>query len=342
MENSLNNLQNLKKGLFEQKGGTIGMVLLAIGVIFFIIKIPAIVNFVDSLFHLIIVSLATAGILYVLFDKKIRMLVGTLYMMAIRFLVGAVIKLDPIAILEDTISKMYKSINNVEDKMGKLNGIRLDLKEKIKKKKKDLKECLDRLSLAQKNGKADLVALEDRQSIRLRDLTQEYIDLQASTENWYGTLSKIAEAAKITVQDAENEVAAQKERYELIKTSHSAFKSAMSILNGDPDQLAYYNQAFQFINDDIMNKIGEMDRIINSTGGVIDKIDMNKEIYAIKGSEISKKYQELGIDALFTKFEALPSKSVNNILNQPKIEEAKVISTIPTAEKVEIKETKYF
>ena len=51
-------------------------------------------------------------------------------------------------------------------------------------------------------------------------------------------MSKIAEMAALTVKDAENEVEAQKERYAIVKESHSAFKSAMSVINGDPDELA--------------------------------------------------------------------------------------------------------
>jgi len=327
MENSLSTVGNKAKGLFDQKGGTFGMVLLAIGVLFFIIKLPAIVSFVDSLFHLVITLAALATILFVLTDKKTRMLVGTLYMMGVRSLIGAVIKINPIAILEDTITRMYKSIENVEDKMGKLNGIRLKLKDKIKQKKKLLSECLDRLEVAKRTGKNDQVILEDRQSVRLTELTQDYIDLQTSTENWYNTLSKIADKAKLTVQDAQNEVDAQKEKYEMVKTSHSAFKSAMSILQGDPDQLAMFNQAFQYVNDDIMDKIGEMDRVMNSTGGMLDKIDLEKESYMIKGNDISEKYKELGIDALFTKFDALPSHQMTSIMtNTP---EATVISSTP-------------
>lgn len=329
MESTLsNNLNGLKKGLFEQKGGTLGMILLAIGLIFFIVKIPAIVNFVDSLLHLVIVLGILAGIIFVLTDKKIRNVVGLLYIIGIQKLIGNIIKIDPIAILEDTIKKMYRKIENVETNMGKINGIKLKLKDKIKTKKTELANCLERLQIAQQKGKKEQEIIEDRQSVRLKDLCQEYMDLYSSTEKWYDALSKIAEAAKMTVQDAENEVAAQKERYELVKTEHSAFKSAMSILNGDPDQLANYNMAYQFINDDIMNKIGEMDRVINSAGGMLDKIDLDKEIYAIKGGDISKKYQELGIDSLFTKLEDLPSKKVNNLLNPIDIE-ATIVSSKP-------------
>lgn len=316
MENSLNKLSDKTRGLFDQKGGTLGMVILALGVIFLIFKLPVIVDFVDSLFHLIIVSVATAGVLYVLLDKRVRNIVGTLYMFGIRFMMGMVIKMDPIAILEDGIRRMYQAIANVEEKMGKLNGIRLRLKDNINKKKKELEECLERRRVAEQHNKKDLMVLEDRQSVRLVNLTKEYMELSESAENWYKTLSKIAEMATLTVKDAENEVAAQKERYDMVKTSHSAFKSAISVLKGNPDELAMFNEAFQYVNNDIMSKVGEMDRVIMTTGGMLDQIDLEKEVFSIKGADISKKYEELGIDSLFSKFEVLPSEKMQTITQE--------------------------
>ncbi|MDD5649001.1 MAG: hypothetical protein PHF86_01045 [Candidatus Nanoarchaeia archaeon] len=337
MENSLSKLETKAKGIFDQKGGTLGMVLLAIGVIFFLIKLPAIVSFVDSLFHLIITCVATAGILYLLFDKKIRKVVGTLYMMGIRYLMGCIIKMNPIAILEDTIIKMYKTIQNGEQQMGKLNGNRMKLKEKINTRKRELEDCLNRKSIAEKQQKKEVMVLEDRQSVRLVNLIKEYMSLYESTEEWYKNLSRLVEFAKLNAQDAENEVAIQKERYEIIRASHNAFRSAMSIIKGDPDELALYNQAFQYVNDDIMEKVGEMDRVINSTGGMMDKMDIEKEVFAIKGDEISKKYQELGIDALFTKFEALPSKQIKSTIT---VEDAVIIPT--STNLVSTQKSKYF
>lgn len=233
--------------------------------------------------------------------------------MAIRSLMGAVVKMNPIAILEDTIKQMYKRIENVEDKMGKLNGVRVKFKEKIKEKKRELEKCLDRKAAAEAHGKPELAAIEARQAVRLVDITNEYIELQESSENWYNTLSKIAELAKLTAQDAENEVSIQKEKYQMVRDSHSAFKSAMSILKGNPDELALYNQAFEVVAQDIMNKVGEMDRVINTTGGMIDKMEIDKEMYSIKGNDISKKYEELGIEALFTKMTELPSTQMTKL-----------------------------
>lgn len=339
MEGALNKLSTIKKGLFDQKGGTFGLVLLAIGAVFFVAKIGAIVAFVDSLVHLIIVGVIGAAVLYVFLDPKARLAMGTLYMLAIKKIMGTIIKMNPIAILEDTILKMHKSIARVEENMGKLNGVRLELDKKIKEKKEELEECLEKKKVAEKQGKRELAIIQDRQSARLVSLTQDYIDLHTSTEKWYETLSKIAQMASMTVEDAQNEVEAQKERYKMVKSANSAFKSAMSILKGDPDQLAMYNEAFEYINEDIMGKLGEMDRVINSTGGMIDQIDVDKDVYALKGNDILKKYEELGIDALFNKFEALPSKRMDSLMP---VQEAVILSSTPATPVETNEKKKYF
>ena len=199
MESSLKSYGNKAKGVFDQKGGTLGMVVLAIGVVALLVFFQPILAIVQlalqNILGIIALCLVIAGILYVVFDKNARLLLGTLYMMAIRSLMGAVIKMNPIAILEDTIKQMYKRIANVEEKMGKLNGVRLKFKDKIKEKKKLLQTTLDRKAAAEKRGNEALAQVESRQAVRLVDITNEYIEFQNSYDNWYKTLTKIAEMA---------------------------------------------------------------------------------------------------------------------------------------------------
>jgi hypothetical protein len=307
-QSSLNNMSklSLNKDVFKQKGGTLGLVILAGLFCLVAFNLPAILAWVNTLLKLIVSLVGLAAFLYVAFDPKVRLAVSTFYMIAIRKLLGWIVKMDPISILEDTIKKMFKSISRLEDSMGKLNGVRLKLKDKIEEKKEDLRDCLERKKVAIRQGKNDLQIVEDRQSVRLQKLVEDYMELHDSSEKWYNVMSKIADMAKLTVQDAENEVEAQKERYSMVKLSHSAFKSAMSVINGNPDELALYNQAWAYTQEDIMAKLGEMDRVINTAGGLMDKIDVEKEVYKIKGDDLLKKYDELGLDALFDKFE--PSK----------------------------------
>lgn len=336
MENSLQKFEQRTKSLFDQKGGNLGMVVLAIGVVALIVFLQPILAIIQtaltSLLGIIALVLVISAILYVVFDKRARNIVGTLYMMGIQKLMGLVVKMNPIVIMEDGIKKLWKRIEFIEQKMGQLNSVRLDIKSKIKSKKKDLQDYLDRRDIAKKKGDTEAFHVADRQCVRLRDITQEYIDFDVSCENWYSVLSRLAQLAKYTAEDATNEVEIQKERYKMVKTSHSAFRSVMSIIKGDPDDLAMFNQAFQFVNSDIMDKIGEMDRVINTTGGLLSKLDIDKEILAVKGEDISKKYKELGIDALFSKLEILPSQQMNNMLQVEKLSEP-----VPVREKTKAK-----
>lgn len=311
MENSLNNMNklSLNKDVFKQKGGTLGLVILAAVVVLVAFNLPAILAWVDTLARLIVTLTLLAGFLYVLFDPKARLIASTGYMLIIKKLLGAIVKMDPISILEATIAKMHRSIAKLEEAMGKLNGVRLKLFDKISEKKSDLQDCFDRIKAADKQGNKIEKLKEERQATRVKDLIDEYIKLHDSSEKWYSSMSKIAEMAKFTVEDAENEVASQKEKYGMVKQAHSAFKSAMSVINGDPDDLALFNQAWSFTQEDIMDKLGEMDRVINTAGGLMDKIDVDKEVFQIKGDDLLSKYNELGMEGLFQKFESVDKKA---------------------------------
>lgn len=311
MENSLNNMNklSLNKDVFKQKGGTLGLVILAAVVVLVAFNLPAILAWVDTLARLIVTLTVLAGFLYVLFDPKARLIASTGYMLIIKKLLGAIVKMDPISILEATIAKMHRSIAKLEEAMGKLNGVRLKLADKINEKKGDLQDCFDRVKAATKQGNAIEKLKEERQATRIKDLIDEYIKLHDSSEKWYSSMSKIAEMAKFTVEDAENEVESQKEKYGMVKQAHSAFKSAMSVINGNPDDLALFNQAWSFTQEDIMDKLGEMDRVINTAGGLMDKIDVDKEVFQIKGDDLLSKYNELGMEGLFQKFESADKKA---------------------------------
>ena len=311
MENSMGGLSKMGGALgtdpFKKKGGTLGLALLAVAALLVVFNMGAIYEFAQNLLGAIVCTVASAGILYVAFDKKFRLALSTLYMIYIGRLLGLIVKMDPIAILKDGIKKMYQKIAEMEVSMGKLNGVRLALKDKIREKKSDLEDALDRARAAENMGKKDVALIEKRQVARLTDLTKSYIEMSASAEKWYEMMSKIAEMAKLYAQDSENEVDAQEERYKLIKLSHSAFKSAMSVISGNPDELALYNQAFQFVNDDIMGRVGEMDRVVNTAGGLMDKIDVEKEMFGIKGDDLINKYNEIGIEAMFSGLKNPPS-----------------------------------
>lgn len=300
---------SLNKDVFKQKGGTLGLVIIAGVFVLIAFNLPAILAWVNTLAKLVFTLALLAGFLYVIFDPKVRLIVSTAYMLVIKKILGAFVKMDPISILEATIVKTHHTITKLETSMAKLNGQRIMLKDKIDEKKIDFDQEVKAAKAAMKLGKDTAAEVNKRQAERLEKFIKELMDIYASTEKWYTTLSKIAEMAKYTVQDAENEVEMQKDKYKIVKETHSSFKSAMSVINGNPDDLALFNQAWQYTQEEMMNKLGEMDRVINTAGGLMDKIDVEKEVFKVNGDELLKKYDELGVDGIFAKFDPAAATS---------------------------------
>lgn len=339
LTSGMGKLNTLQKDVFKQKGGTFGLLIVAILVILLVFNLPAILAWATSLLKLLTVVAGIGLILFLFLDKRVRLVVSTYYMIFIQKLIGIAVKIDPVAICRDKIRLMKRRIGLIEDRMGKLNGVIHDLTAKVAQKKNDFEDCMRRFKVAEKkynDGKIsrEAVLVEDRQSVRLADLIKDYADLLESTKKWYNVLSKVAEKANFTVEDAENELDAKEEKYNIVKLSHSTFKSAMSVIKGDPDELAIYNQAFNFINEDIMAKIGEMDRVLNQ-GGLLEKIDIDNEVMALKGADLMKKYDELGVDAIFQTFDSKPSTKAMDVFT-------KASTVTNSAQTMSINKPKYF
>ena len=343
--NGLNKLGTQLGDPFKQKGGNLGLAIIAIAIGLVLFNIKALVALAENVLWLGAYGVAIAAILYVAFDKNFRLALSTWYMIQVQKMMGLVIKMDPISILKDGIRKMYAKIAEMESSMGKLNGVRLALKEKIKEKKAAFENCMANVKAAEVLGKKDAALIEKRQATRLFELANSYQEMSNSAEKWYSTMSKIAEMAKLYAKDSENEVEAQEERYKMIKLSHSAFKSAMSVIKGEPDELALYNQAFQFVNDDIMGRVGEMDRVVNTAGGLLDKIDVEREVFGIKGDDLLTKYNEIGIEAMFSGLKNPPATLA--LMRGDKTTLAKDMVFTPAPEKlptegqITIKKSKY-
>ena len=310
----MNNLlpaKNNGKSLFKQPGGTLGMLILAVAIVvggIFLYRIlPYLITLAENILYFGGMLIIGSAIIYLILDPKFRKRVGILYMMLMRWFTSLIITIDPIAIIENAVENMEKSIRKMEENMGKLNGVRLKLRRKIEEKKIDMQTRIQKSKAATNIGKKELSDVELRQATRLENSIKTFMSLLESAEKWYSTLDRLCELAKLTVIDTKNEVENKKEEYETVKQAHKAFKSAMSVLDGDPDELALFNQSLDFMKEDVMNKLGEMDRVISMSGGMLDQLDVEKELISVQGKDIMKRYDEVGMDSIFKKFEVLPS-----------------------------------
>lgn len=312
---------------WEKPGGTTGMIVLGVVVGAIAINITPIMNFIAAACASTLSAIGMAAalflVLYCLFDPRIRNIGSTIYFMIMRKIEGLLVDYDPISIVKRKIMQMNNKIQEITDNMGKLRGLIDKSEKRIQDKKKQCDHDFQLLNKYKEAGKAQDAAVYERQVTRLTEVIKNSETRLIQSKQWYEIMGKLKHQAELTVLDATNEVNERVEEWEMIKAQHKAFTSIVGIINGKDDQFSLFTRAMDHMADDISQKLGEMSFIIEETGGLMSKIDMDNLVMSDKANALLAQYNSGGLDAVL----------LGSFAKQP-------IEHIP-AENVEYKEVDY-
>lgn len=312
---------------WEKPGGTTGMIVLGVVVGAIAINITPIMNFIAAACASTLSAIGMAAalflVLYCLFDPRIRNIGSTIYFMIMRKIEGLLVDYDPISIVKRKIMQMNNKIQEITDNMGKLRGLIDKSEKRIQDKKKQCDHDFQLLNKYKEAGKVQDAAVYERQVTRLTEVIKNSETRLIQSKQWYEIMGKLKHQAELTVLDATNEVNERVEEWEMIKAQHKAFTSIVGIINGKDDQFSLFTRAMDHMADDISQKLGEMSFIIEETGGLMSKIDMDNLVMSDKANALLAQYNSGGLDAVL----------LGSFAKQP-------IEHIP-AENVEYKEVDY-
>jgi hypothetical protein len=60
--------------------------------------------------------------------------------------------------------------------------------------------------------------------------------------------------------------------------------------------MAMFQSAMDFMANDINAKLGEMEHVLDSTGGLLAQYSLDNEVTNSKADALLKKYEEFGVD----------------------------------------------
>ena len=287
---------------WEKPGGTTGMIVLGVVVGAIAINITPIMNFIAAACASTLSAIGMAAalflVLYCLFDPRIRNIGSTIYFMIMRKIEGLLVDYDPISIVKRKIMQMNNKIQEITDNMGKLRGLIDKSEKRIQDKKKQCEHDFQLLNKYKEAGKAQDAAVYERQVARLTEVIKNSEARLIQSKQWYEIMGKLKHQAELTVLDATNEVNERVEEWEMIKAQHKAFTSIVGIINGKDDQFSLFTRAMDHMADDISQKLGEMSFIIEETGGLMSKIDMDNLVMSDKANALLAQYNSGGLDAV--------------------------------------------
>lgn len=230
-------------------------------------------------------------VVFMALDSRSRNLITYMYKSLMKKITGIFIEMNPMAILKAYVSDLKGNLKKMRKQIGKLRVQMHKLKEMIVKNQRNIKANMDLASKAKKSNQEAQMILKTRKAGRLQESNMKLGDLYKRMEVLYRVLNKMYENSAILTEDIEDQIELKEQEHKAMMASHSAMKSAMTIIKGDTDKRAMFDQALEAIATDVSGKVGEMERFMEMSEDFMNSIDLQNGIFEEKGMEMLEKWE---------------------------------------------------
>jgi phage shock protein A len=291
---SIDSVSTKPKSFWRRPEGMTGsLFLLAIlgGLGFLLVtNLAAILAFTQSLLGLVATIAALGVIVYMILDPKVRTLASYFYRSIMRGITSMFITIDPLGILKNYIGDLENNLKKMGKQIGGLRGQIRKIKTLMQKNNKDIEQNMLIAKKAKQQGNDKQLMLASRKAARLKDSNGKYENLHSKMSILYKVLTKMYANSEILMEDTKDQVKVKEQERKAIRASHSAMKSAMSIISGDGDKRAMFDQAMEVIADDVANKVGEMEQFMELSANMMDSVDLQNGIFEEQGLKMLEEY----------------------------------------------------
>lgn len=279
-----------RKSFWERPEGWTGMILAGALGLAFVIYSPVILSLLSTTLGAIGVLAVIGAILFLALDPRFRNIVWAAYQIFCKKVTGAIIEMDPIAIVNGYLNQLEKNRAVMNDQISKLRQQMGSLKRLIDTNEATRVQNLKLMKAAQ--GKDDTqFMLKSRAAGRLQSSNLNLNQLYTKLEVVYRVLKKMYENTGYVLEDTRDEVQTRSREYEAIKVSSNAFRSAMSVINGDRDKKAIFDDTMEFMADNIGQRVGEMEHFMDISKSFMDGIDLQNGVFEQDGLKMLEDWE---------------------------------------------------
>jgi hypothetical protein len=289
------NTEAKPKSFWKRPEGVTGTIFL-LGLIggagyLFVTFLPQIIALASNVLYLSLMLLALGAIVYMVLDPKMRNLVWYMYKSVMRWVTGLFVQIDPIGILKSYVEDLQDNLAKMRKQIGILKGQMRKIATLMETNNKEINNHMKLASAAKDKGKDQQMLLSTRKAARLKESNEKYRTLHQKMEVMYRILTKMHQNSEILLEDTKDQVKLKEQERKAIRASHSAMKSAMNVMSGDPDKRAMFDMAMEAVADDVASKVGEMERFMEMSANFMDSVDLQNGIFEEEGLKMLEKWE---------------------------------------------------
>lgn len=260
-------------------GQIFGVAVIAGGGFLLYQALPYIITLLQNTIYAGLLGVVAVTLGFIITDKRFWRLGKYLYMSLMRKITQIFVEIDPIGIMKNYVTELEGKLENMNRRIAQLSGMIRACKEEIMKNEKTKTGALKMVDQAQKEGKATVIALHSRKAGRMAEANITYQDLLAKLELLHRVLSKYQDVSLFLIEDMKQEIDVKLRKKQMADAAHSAMKSAMSIINGDPDAKEMFNMANEYLAADYAMKIGEIEDFVRMSDSFMQSVDLQNGVY---------------------------------------------------------------
>ena len=284
------------KTFWQRPEGVTGMIfmtgiLIGGGYLFYKI-LPTLITLAANTLYLALILVALAAVVYMVLDPRMRNLVWFAYKSIMRWITGMFVTIDPIGILKSYVESLGDNLAKMSKQIGILKGQKQKLVQLMATNQADIDSSMKLAEQAKKQGQDAQIVLNTRKAARLQESNEKYGSLAKRIEVLERILNKMYENSSILLEDTKDNVKVKEQERSAIRTSHSAMRSAMSVLTGDPDKRAMFDMAMDSINNDVASKVGEMEHFMDMSSNIMNSIDLQNGVFEDEGMKMLEDWEK--------------------------------------------------
>lgn len=253
----------------------------------------------------------------------IRRLITTAFVIGVRALTSAFVKVNPWAIVKNHIKNMKQSREEMNDQIILLNEAIGNNERLTETNTNELNDEKDYGRKEIQKGNKEKAAVHANQVGRLDKFNQKLIQLTSKMRYLLGFLENLHEKVGYSITDLENDLKVQEMEYKSLLAGTNAFQKAMNIYKGNVDELELKNMAIEEIEIKIGNFRGQIDKALRDSSKFMASMETMDEVNIERGLKLLENFDDGQYNDILKQLDATPIPIQGKITSNTNQEEKK-------------------
>ncbi|MBC8173289.1 MAG: hypothetical protein H7X71_05215 [Chitinophagales bacterium] len=286
--------QIVKKSLLnnqERIVGTLTGIVLIAGVGYVLYRIlPFIVSILENTLYSILLLVAIIAVVTFLWTS--RKLIWVAYQLFVQKLWRALANTDPIGIMKISLRKWIRKRGELENRITELQSAKEELSFVMEENREGANQSFKEALKAQEKGYKEQAVIKSVSANRRKLSNEQLLPRFQAIDKALGFLKRLSDRWKVEIELLDEDIQMRERDLKILKKTASALKSAQSVLEGNPDDLAMQQLAVQAYAQQVSENVANISRFMEKGKNWMYSADIQEAIMTDEGMVLLESYNE--------------------------------------------------